>query len=65
MGFEMPLIRKLCTIGNGKAVFLPKSWIEYIEEKSGRRVEKVAIEVDETLKIAPILHGKTRKPKEK
>lgn len=50
----MPIKRKICKIGTGLAVFLPKSWIELLEEKHGK-IESVAIEVNDVLTISPIL----------
>jgi hypothetical protein len=50
----MPIKRKICKIGTGRAVFLPKSWIDLLEEKHGP-IEAVAIEVGDILTIAPIL----------
>ena len=49
----MPIRRKICKIGNGLAVFLPKSWVELLQEKHGP-VEAVEIEVDNVLTISPI-----------
>ena len=51
---RMPIKRKICKIGTGRAVFLPKSWLDFIEEKHGP-IKAVAIEVDGVLTIAPIL----------
>jgi len=59
----MPLIRKVVEIGHSKAVFIPKTWLEYYEQESGQRIEKVAIEVNQTLKITPIIKQKTGKTK--
>jgi hypothetical protein len=53
---KVPLRRKICKIGTGLAVFLPKSWIDLLREKYGE-IEAVAIEVDEILKISPIIKG--------
>ena len=50
----MPIKRKVCRIGSGYAVFLPKSWISLLEEKHGR-VEAVTMEVNGQLVIKPIL----------
>lgn len=50
----MPIKRKICKIGTGLAVFLPKSWVTLLEEKYGP-VEAVTMEVDGVLTIAPIL----------
>jgi antitoxin component of MazEF toxin-antitoxin module len=53
----MPIKRKVCKIGSGYAVFLPKSWVLLLEEKHGR-VEAVTMEVDGQLVIKPILKEK-------
>ena len=50
----MPLKRKICRIGTGYAIFLPKSWLDLVMERHGP-VKEVAIEVDDFLKISPIL----------
>ena len=50
----MPIKRKVCKIGTGFAVFLPKSWISLLEEKHGK-VEAVTMEVNGQLIIRPIL----------
>jgi len=49
----MPIKRKVCKIGSGFAVFLPKSWISLLEEEHGN-VESVAMEVNGHLIIKPI-----------
>lgn len=49
----MPIKRKICKVGNGLAIFLPKSWVDLLEEDHGP-IEAVAIEVDNVLTIAPI-----------
>jgi antitoxin component of MazEF toxin-antitoxin module len=49
----MPLIRKVVRIGNSKAVFLPKTWLEYYESMLGREVKLVVMEVDEKIEIKP------------
>ncbi len=48
----MPIKRKICKIGTGLAVFLPKSWVQLLEKKHGK-VEAVAIEVDDALVLTP------------
>ncbi|MEM3616796.1 MAG: hypothetical protein QXZ02_06480 [Candidatus Bathyarchaeia archaeon] len=50
----MPIKRKICKIGTGLAIFIPKSWVELLREKYGQ-VEAVAIEVNDILKIIPII----------
>jgi len=51
----MPIKRKVCKIGSGFAVFLPKSWISLLEEKHGR-IEAVTMEVNGKLTIKPIFN---------
>jgi antitoxin component of MazEF toxin-antitoxin module len=59
---KMPIKRKVCKIGTGYAVFLPKSWISLLEEKHGK-VEAVTMEVNGQLIIKPILkEDETNKP---
>ena len=53
----MPIRRKVCKIGSGFAIFLPKSWVSLIEEEHGK-VEAVTMEVDGQLVIKPILKGR-------
>ena len=50
----MPIKRKVCKIGSGFAVFLPKSWVTLLEEKHGK-IEAVTMEVDGQLIIKPSL----------
>lgn len=54
----MPIIRKVLEIGNSKAVTIPKSWFEFIEKESGKKITELAIEVDRVLTISPILPKK-------
>ena len=52
----MPIKRRLCRIGTGYAVFLPKSWVGLLEEKYGK-INSVSLEVNGKLTIRPILKG--------
>jgi len=49
-----PLKRKICAVGNGLAVFLPKSWVRLLEENYGK-IEAVSMEVNGKITIRPIL----------
>jgi len=60
----VPLVRKVIKVGSSRAVTLPKDWLEYCERKLGRPVEEVLIEVDEVLKIAPLV-PEANEPKNK
>jgi len=58
----MPIIRKVIDVGKtSKGITLPKSWLEYYEEKAGKQIESVAMEVNSILTIRPIFAKK--KPK--
>jgi hypothetical protein len=54
---DLPIKRKICKIGSGFAIFLPKSWVLLLEEKHGK-IEAVTIEVNEELRIKPFLINK-------
>ena len=47
----MPIRRKVCHIGTGFAVFLPKSWVTLLEEKSGNKLEHVLMEINTDIRI--------------
>ncbi len=49
----MPLIRKVSRTGNSYTVTLPKSWVFYW--KKDRPIKAVEMEVNEELKIKPVL----------
>ena len=58
----MPIVRKVIDVGKtSKAVILPKSWLEYYEEESGKQIESVAMEVNKVLTIQPIFTKEKRK----
>jgi len=52
----MPIIRKLLNVGDSRAVTLPKSWLQYLEEKMGEKIDAVYLsEIDEfTLQVKVI-----------
>ena len=58
----MPIIRKIIQIGSSKAVSLPKSWLEYHEIKTGCKIAKVAVQVNDVLRITPILSKQETQP---
>jgi hypothetical protein len=49
----MPIIRKVIDVGASKAVTIPKSWLDYYRDKTGHSIQKVTIEVNNVLQIAP------------
>lgn len=56
----MPIRRKICKIGHSRSIFLPSGWLDDIKEKHGP-IEAVAIEVNKTLKITPIIAPESSK----
>lgn len=50
----MPITRKLTTVGNAKGITLPKSWIDVAEQKEGKKIVAIAMEVNGTITLAPI-----------
>jgi len=55
----MPIIRSVIDLGNSKAVTIPKSWITNAEEKTGRKIIALAMEVDGTITMQPIFEKET------
>jgi antitoxin component of MazEF toxin-antitoxin module len=52
---KMPIIRKIISIGGSQGITIPKQWLEWIERTTGKRVTEVTVEVNDVLRIAPIL----------
>ncbi len=51
----MPIVRKMIEVGKtSRGVILPKSWIEYAEQKEGKQVTAIEMEVDGCLILKPI-----------
>jgi hypothetical protein len=50
----MPLIQKLIQVGDSRAVTLPKTWLNYYERKTGRRIKEVTLEVNGKITIQPL-----------
>jgi antitoxin component of MazEF toxin-antitoxin module len=51
----MPILRKIIQVGNAKAVTLPSQWLDWLERETGSEPKEVLMEVDEVLKIIPIV----------
>jgi len=51
----MPLIRKIIQVGDSEGITLPKDWLDWVERTTGKRPTEVTMEVNGTLKVAPIL----------
>ena len=54
----MPILKKIIQVGNAKAVTLPSQWLDWLERETGSEPKEVLMEVDEVLKIIPIVKGK-------
>ncbi len=48
----MPIIRKLIKVGTSKAVIIPPSWIKCNEDKLGKQIDKLYMELDGIIKIS-------------
>jgi antitoxin component of MazEF toxin-antitoxin module len=51
----MPLVRKIIKVGTSRGITLPEDWLEWVERKLGAPPSEVLIEVDEELKIRPVI----------
>ena len=49
----MPLKRRVFKVGTSRVVALPSDWLKYVEEKLGKSIEEVLIEVNDNIKITP------------
>jgi NADH:ubiquinone oxidoreductase subunit len=55
---NVPLRRKIIRVGKtSRAVILPEDWLTWVEEKFGVVPSEVDIEVDEELKIKPVIRA--------
>jgi len=48
----MPLIQKLLKVGNSRAVVIPRAWLKYYEDKTGKPVTDVLLEVNDNITIS-------------
>ena len=42
----MPLLKNLINLGNSKAITIPKDWLDYYKNKTGKELETVLMEID-------------------
>ncbi len=42
-------------MGAARGITLPKSWLDYLERKTGCRITEVAIEINGALTVRPII----------
>jgi hypothetical protein len=50
----MPLQKKLISLGRSRVVSIPKTWLTLAEEKEGKKIIAIAMEVDGCLTLNPI-----------
>lgn len=48
----MPLKQRLIRVGNSRAVIIPANWLRYHEDKTGKEIEDVLLEVNEVVTVA-------------
>jgi len=51
----MPLIKRLISVGDSRAVTIPKSYLQFHEKKNGKKISKVGMEINGKIVIWPIL----------
>jgi hypothetical protein len=51
----------MLNVGDSKAVTIPKSWIVFAEEKAGRKIIALALEVDRVITLQPVFAKEERK----
>jgi len=56
----MPIIRRIIDIGHSKAITIPKSWITNAEDKAGKKVVALALEVDGSITLQPVFEKETK-----
>jgi len=59
----MPIIRKILNVGDSKAITIPKSWIASAEEKAGKKIIALALEVDRVITLQPVFAKDEKKQK--
>ena len=50
----MPLVRKLIDLKTSKAITLPKSWLDNLESKTGKKIIAIALEVNGKISLSPV-----------
>jgi antitoxin component of MazEF toxin-antitoxin module len=47
------MVRRVIRIGTSQAVTIPPSWLREIEERTGKKVDEVLMEVNGQIKVYP------------
>ena len=50
---NLPIIRKVVRVGGSRGVTLPATWLQFLEQERGERLEFVVMEVNGDLLIRP------------
>jgi len=58
----MMLTRKVVKIGGGRYIAIPPAWLEYHEKKSGKPVEELLMELNNsiTLRVEGVPHEESK-----
>jgi len=48
----MPLKRRLINVGDSRAVVIPADWLKYHEDKTGKKIENILLEIDNVITLA-------------
>lgn len=51
---EIPILRKLIPWGDSQGVTLPKTWLTLAEEKEGKKIVAIEMEVNGCLILTPV-----------
>jgi len=51
---KLPILRKILEVGCSKCISLPKSWLSDAEEKAGKKIVMIAMEVNGKLILQPV-----------
>jgi hypothetical protein len=54
-GADMPLVRKIIRVGTSRGITLPEDWLRWVERQHGVTPSEVLIEVNEELRIRPLI----------
>jgi len=50
----MPIEKKLIHLGRSRVISIPKTWLSLAEEKEGKKIISIAMEVDGCITLSPI-----------
>ena len=60
-----PIIRKVIQVGTSRAVSLPKSWLTHAENKAGKKIIALALEINNVITMSPVFEKQVEYDKSK